>query len=282
MLLRKPAVSGQFYPSDSGELSKLIDHCYVHPLGPGKHPPAPTKGADVVAVVCPHAGYEYSGPVAAHSYYHVSSLRNPELIVVLAPNHYGIGSGVSTFREGEWETPLGRMRVDSGAAEKLAELAEIVSFDPGAHRLEHSLEVQLPFLQKIYGNAVPFLPVSLLFQDMDTARTISVALAKLVKGKRVVLVASSDLTHYESAASAREKDNALLGEVLKMDVEGFYSTLERLNVTACGYGAIATVMMAAESLGLRKPELLKYASSGDTSGDNVQVVGYGALRFVSS
>ena len=280
MQVRKPAVAGQFYPADPSELSSLIEECYVHRLGPGKPPPAPRGNADVVAVVCPHAGYVYSGPVAAHSYLHVSSLSDPELIVVVAPNHYGIGSGVSTFRSGDWETPLGRMHVDADAARRFVELAEIASFDPDAHRLEHSLEVQLPFLQKIYGDKVPLLPVSLVFQDMETARTLASAIAKVVRGRRAVLVASSDLTHYEPAAVAKEKDTALIKQVLKMDTEGFYSTLERLDVTSCGFGAIATIMEAARALGLEKAELLKYASSGDTTGDNVQVVGYGALRFV--
>ena len=280
MSIRKPAVAGQFYPSDPVELAELIDRCYVHPLGPGRSPPSEETKATHVAVVSPHAAYVYSGPVAAHSYLHVSSLRRPDIIIVVAPNHYGIGSGVSTFRSGQWETPLGRLRVDAAAAKELADTAEIVSFDPGAHRLEHSLEVQLPFLQRIYGDAVPILPVSLLFQDIETVKTISGAIAKMARGRRAVLVASSDLTHYEPAGEAKSKDLRLLDEVLRLDLDGFYSTLERLSVTSCGFGAIATIMEAARALGLTRPELLKYATSGDTSGDNLQVVGYGALRFV--
>jgi hypothetical protein len=240
----------------------------------------PRTRASFVAVVCPHAGYVYSGPVAAHSYLHVSSLPDPNLIVVVAPNHYGIGSGVSTFKEGLWQTPLGMMRVDSEAAKELAGLEGIVAFDPDAHRLEHSLEVQLPFLQRIYGDSVPFLPISLIFQDIDTAKALSAALEKLLRGRRAVLIASSDLTHYEPAEVARRKDMALLQHILHHDLEGFYSTLDRLSVTSCGFGAIATVMETSVSLGLSKPELLKYATSGDTTGDNLQVVGYGALRFV--
>ena len=282
MPVRKPAVAGQFYPSDPGELSSLIDRCYTHPLGPGRPPPAPPKDSNLAAVVSPHAGYEYSGPVAAHSYLEVSSIQSPDLIVVVAPNHYGIGSGVSTFREGEWQTPLGKMHVDSKASARLAELADLAAFDPDAHRLEHSLEVQLPFLQRIYGDSVPFLPISLIFQDADTVKQVAPAVADIVRGRRAVLVASSDLTHYEPAEQAKKKDMALVEQILKMDVEGFYSTLERLNVTACGFGAIATVMEAAGALGLKRAELLKYASSGDTTGDNLQVVGYGALRFVRS
>ena len=277
---RKPAVAGQFYPSEPEELSRLIEGCYTHRLGPGRRPPAQATDAGTVAVLSPHAGYVYSGPVAAHSYLHVSSMRAPDLIVVVAPNHYGVGSGVSIFKEGEWETPLGLMRVDQEAAETLLDACDLASVDPGAHTLEHSLEVQLPFLQMLYGGSVPFLPVSLLFQDIDTSEAVSEALVAVLRGRKAVLVASSDLTHYEPAASAKEKDAALLQQVLKMDVHGFYSTLERLNVTACGYGAIATVMQAARALGLGKAELLKYATSGETSGDNLQVVGYGALRFI--
>jgi hypothetical protein len=202
------------------------------------------------------------------------------LIVIVAPNHYGIGSGVATFKEGEWETPLGRMRVDESAALMLVQESGIVAFDPEAHRMEHSLEVQLPFLQQIYGDSVPFLPVSLLFQDIDTARTVASSLVKVVEGRKAVVVASSDLTHYEPATSAREKDSALISEMRRMDVDSFYSTLDRLQVTACGFGAIATVMEFSRTLGLRKGELLKYATSGDTTGDNNQVVGYAALRFV--
>jgi AmmeMemoRadiSam system protein B len=233
-----------------------------------------------VAVLAPHAGYEYSGPVAAHSYLHVSTLPDPDLLVVVAPNHYGVGSGVATYREGYWETPLGRMRVDSEASKALVE-AGVASFDHDAHRLEHSLEVQLPFLQRVYGDSVPLLPISLLFQDPETSEAVAGALVKILRGRRAVLVASSDLTHYEPADVARSKDIPLLENVTRMDANGFYSTLERLQVTACGYGAIATVMHTASSLGLRHGELLKYATSGDTTGDNLQVVGYAAARFIS-
>lgn len=201
-------------------------------------------------------------------------------MVVVAPNHYGVGSGVATFRDGEWETPLGRMKVDEDAALRLVRDSGIVAFDPEAHRIEHSLEVQLPFLQQIYGDSVPFLPISLLFQDIETARTVAESLVKVVEGRKAILVASSDLTHYEQAAAAREKDAALIDQVKRMDVGSFYSTLDRLQVTACGFGAIATVMEASRALGLKKGELLKYATSGDTTGDNNQVVGYASLRFV--
>jgi len=278
--VRKPAVAGSFYPSDRSELLGLIDECFLNALGPGKLPPAAPGSAKLVSCVVPHAGYIYSGPVAAHSYLHVSSLSDPELIVVVAPNHYGIGSGVSTYSEGAWQTPLGKMSVDEDGAKKLAKVAGVVDFDPEAHRMEHSLEVQLPFLQRLYGDKVPFIPISLAFQDPGTAVEVAKGVEAVLRGRRGVLVASSDFTHYEQAEQARKKDLALAKEIVSMDFDAFYSTLEELQVTACGFGAIATVMAASKALGFRKGELLKYANSGDTTGDNSQVVGYGAIRFV--
>lgn len=279
-MVRRPAVAGSFYPRDKDELQKLVKDSFLHPLGPGKLPPSPATGAKVVAVVAPHAGYVYSGPVAAYSYLHVSSLRKPDLIIIVAPNHYGVGSGVSAYSSGVWETPLGTMRVDQEAAEELANETGIVDFDPAAHRLEHSLEVQLPFLQTLYGDSVSFLPVSISFQDKETTQSLAAGVAKLARTRRTVLVASSDLTHYEPAEQARKKDMALLSEVLKMDTESFYSTLEKLEITACGFGAISAIMQASKLLGLKEGELLKYASSGDTTGDTAQVVGYAAVRFL--
>jgi AmmeMemoRadiSam system protein B len=280
MPVRKPAVAGSFYPADARELEALIRESSLHRLGPGKLPPADYSSKGIVACVAPHAGYIYSGPVAAHSYLHVSSLRKPQLIVIVAPNHYGVGSGVATFKGGVWETPLGGVSVDEAAAEEIVRRTGIVDYDADAHRMEHSLEVQLPFLQQIYGDSIRMLPISLAFQDAPTAKTVGVGIAELVKGREAVLVASSDLTHYEPSGEARSKDLRLIKEMEEMDVEGFYSALERYRVTACGYGAIAAVMHACALLGLKKGELLKYANSGDSTGDISSVVGYASLRFV--
>jgi len=279
MATRKPAVAGSFYPSDPTELRELIQESYLHRLGPGKAPPAGYSTEGTVLCVSPHAGYVYSGPVAAHSYLHVSSLAHPDIAIVVAPNHYGIGSGVSSYRSGEWETPLGRMKIDEKAASELANATGVVDFDPEAHRMEHSLEVQLPFLQEIYGVSLPLLPICIAFQDPETTKLLAEGVAKVAGSRRAVIVASSDLTHYEPADKAKAKDLALLKEVERMNVESFYSTLERLQVTACGYGAIATVMGAARLLGFSRGETLKYANSGDTTGDLLQVVGYGSVRF---
>lgn len=280
MLVRKAAVAGSFYPAEPAELRSLIKDSYLHPLGPRSLPPASYASDSVVACVCPHAGYVYSGPVAAHSYLHVSSLREPELVVIVGPNHYGVGSGVATFKGGVWETPLGAVRVDEEAADRIVSLTGIVDYDVAAHKMEHSLEVQLPFLQELYHDALRVLPISLGFQDPDTARAIGRGVADLARERRAVVVASSDLTHYEPAADARVKDLALVEKIEALDVRAFYGALERNHVSACGYGAIAAVMEAAKTLGFKRGELLKYASSGDTSGDMSAVVGYASLRFV--
>lgn len=280
MQIRRAAVAGSFYPSEPDELRELIRRSYLHPLGPGKLPPSEYESKGIVACVCPHAGYIYSGPVAAHSYLHISSLRRPDIAVIVAPNHYGVGSGVSTFKEGFWETPIGRLRVDEDAARDIVNLTGIVDYDETAHKIEHSLEVQLPFLIDIYGEELSLLPISIAFQDIDTAKVLGDGIAKLVKDKDAILIASSDLTHYEPASSAREKDLALIREVESLNLNSFYSTLHRLDVSACGYGAIATIIEACKTLGFKRGELLKYANSGDTTGDMSSVVGYASIRFV--
>jgi AmmeMemoRadiSam system protein B len=287
MTVRKPAVSGTFYPPGEAQLKEAIQSSYTHRLGPGRLPSH--AGAVVTsglkACVCPHAGYAYSGPVAAHSYLDVSGLAKPDLVVIVGPNHYGIGRGVAAFGEGEWETPLGKVRVDDVASKKIVKLTGIVDIDPEAHRREHSIEVQLPFLQHLYGGSFGFLPISLAFQDKATARDLGKGLAELLKDAaegemNAVLIASSDLTHYEPAIQAREKDMMLLKHVQTLDVNAFYTALERRNITACGFGAIASVMETCRLLGFEKGRLNAYATSGDVTGDNDAVVGYPSVTFL--
>ncbi len=287
MALRKPAVAGSFYPASEAQLREAIKGSYLHKLGPGR---LPSKGAagethGLKACVCPHAGYMYSGPIAAHSYLDVSQLDKPDLVVIVGPNHYGVGSGIATYGEGEWETPLGRVVVDAEASRKIVKLTGIVDIDPEAHRREHSIEVQLPFLQAMYGGSFSLLPISLAFQDKATARDLGKGLAGMLgdaaDGERsAVLIASSDLTHYEPAAQAKEKDTALLGHVQRLDLDAFYTTLERRNITACGYGAIGAVMEACRLLGLEKGRVNAYATSGDVTGENEAVVGYPSVTFL--
>jgi hypothetical protein len=278
-------VAGTFYPSAEAELTAAIEGSYLHRLGPGRLPQGNADTEGLKACVCPHAGYTYSGPIAAHSYLDIAQLGNPELVVIVGPNHYGLGSGVATYGEGEWETPLGRVKVDQGATKRIVELAGFVDIDPEAHRKEHSIEVQLPFLQNLYGRSFRLLPISLTFQHKAIARDLGKGLAELLKEAAeadvgAVLIASSDLTHYEPAPQAREKDTALLKHVQSLDLDAFYATLEKRDVTACGYGAIATVMETCRLLGFEKGRLNAYATSGDVTGDDQAVVGYPSVSFV--
>ncbi|MGI0152035.1 MAG: AmmeMemoRadiSam system protein B, partial [Thermoplasmata archaeon] len=176
-------MAGSFYPAGEAELKEAVDGSYLHRLGPGRLPPliAPGPAPNLRACVCPHAGYAYSGPTAAHSFLDISQLDAPELVVVVGPNHYGVGSGVATFGEGEWETPLGNVRVDRDASKRIVELADLVEVDPEAHRREHSIEVQLPFLQRIYGSSFSVLPISLAFQHKAIARDLGKGLASLLE-----------------------------------------------------------------------------------------------------
>jgi AmmeMemoRadiSam system protein B len=286
MTVRKPAVAGSFYPAGEADLKAAIDNSYLHRLGPGRLPSEGTaRDEEMKACVCPHAGYVYSGPIAAHSYLDISRLRTPKLVVIVGPNHYGLGSGVATYGEGEWETPLGKVPVDRDASKRIIELTGFVDIDPEAHRKEHSIEVQLPFLQRLYGGSFSFLPISLAFQEKAVARDLGKGLAELLKEAaevdvNAVLIASSDLTHYEPASRAEEKDTALLKHVQSLDLDAFYTTLERRNITACGYGAIGAVMEACKLLGFEKGRLNAYATSGDVTGANDAVVGYPSVSFV--
>lgn len=276
MRVRKPAVAGSFYPSSKESLLNTIENCFMHNYGPQKKPPSDEE-RKIIGIVCPHAGYMYSGPVAAHSFYAVSS-SDVDLVIMVGPNHFGIGSGVATMKDSSWETPLGSVEVDSDVAEQVSKRSGIVDFDDAAHSEDHCLEVQLPMLQYIYQK-FNILPIIMWMQDKETAEDVGRAIADIANERKTLLLASSDFTHYEPNEDAHRKDNELIGSILKLDINKYYSVLQRLNVTACGYGAIASVMIACKILGAEKGELLKYATSGDIAGNKNSVVGYGSIMF---
>jgi AmmeMemoRadiSam system protein B len=288
---RLPAVAGSFYPGDSDELFEVIHGCFTHPIGPGTFPSSaipPKKTDRVECLVVPHAGYVYSGPVAAHSYKVASdffrSRAGKKSVIIVGPNHYGIGSGVSVSPADYWLTPLGEVAVDQELSHALQKKCDLIDMDEIAHSREHSIEVQLPFLQAISGKERDwsFVPIALMLQDMKTAEQLGEAIYEIASDSSasLLLLASSDLTHYESQGDASRKDKLLLGKASKLDTTGFYSTLQRNAITSCGYGAIASVMEVARKLGRSKGELLKYATSGAVTGDNSSVVGYPSMRFV--
>lgn len=278
MRRRKSAVAGLFYPSSSDRLKEKIEECFLHELGPKKLPPK-EETVKVIGTVSPHAGYEYSGPVAAHGFYELSSLDQVEVFVILGPNHYGFGSGVAAPLSDEWETPLGTVPIDVYLARRLMVTSKFVDMDDAAHWREHSIEVQIPFLQHSIRGTFKVLPISMALQDVGTAIEVGDALYKILKDVNAVLIASSDFTHYEPHEEAKKKDMRAIEAILSMDVSELYRVIERYDISMCGYGPVAVVMTAAKQLGAREAKLLKYATSGDVTGDYSSVVGYGSIAF---
>jgi|TARA_B100001964_G_scaffold172147_1_gene189524 hypothetical protein len=279
MDVRRPAVQGQFYPDSTTDLISNIEECFLHSLGPGQFPPSSEK-EEILGAIVPHAGYIYSGPVAANAYYALSSSVIPETVIILGPNHWGAGSSVAVAHQDSWETPLGKLKVDNDAVKELIKCSMIADQDNSAHKQDHCLEVQLPFLQYIYGNGVKILPIIMTLQDRTTSVDLGNVITEVASSQKTQILASSDFTHYESHNSAIMKDAKLIDTILSLNISDYYRVLERLNVSACGYGAIAAVMVAVKNLGAKKGRLLKYATSGDVTGDKSAVVGYSSIIFV--
>ncbi|PIU59476.1 hypothetical protein COS86_04070 [Candidatus Bathyarchaeota archaeon CG07_land_8_20_14_0_80_47_9] len=233
----------------------------------------------MVGLICPHAGYMFSGPIAAHAYYELAIDGKPDVVVLLGPNHTGYGSALAVMNEGIWRTPLGDVEVDSAVANQIVQVSGIVDVDDSAHSMEHSIEVQLPFLQYLYDSKFKIVPICFLMQDLSSAREVGKAVGKVLAGKNAVVIASSDMTHYEPQERAERKDRMALEAVEAMDEAKFYSTVETQNITACGYGPIAALITASKSLGAKEAKLLCYKTSGDIVGDYSSVVGYAAVRF---
>jgi len=278
MEVREPAVSGTFYPDDEKELRSLIDDCFMHPIGPGKMPPTDSD-QKIYGVICPHAGFVYSGPVACHSFYSISSSAS-KLAIITGPNHYGIGQSIASMIDVSWKTPLGLVEVDSESTLELRDGLDILELDSFSHSKEHSIEVQVPMLQETFSHEMKILPVSLINQEQKTATKVGSAIAKIAQKKDALLIGSSDFTHYEENEFAHRQDLALIDPILKLDVDEFYKILYERHVTACGFGAIASTMIACKELGATEGKLLKYATSGDVSGDKSSVVGYASIIFV--
>jgi AmmeMemoRadiSam system protein B len=278
--IRRPTQAGAFYEGDAEALKSQIENCFLKEFGPKKRPKVNKNGPrKIVGLVCPHAGYMFSGSVAANAYFELASDGKPDTVVILGPNHTGYGSGLAVAAEGLWRTPLGDVEVDGETANEIVQKARIVDVDELAHRFEHSVEVQLPFLQYLYGSEFKFVPMCFQMQDLASAVEVGKALAEVLAGKNAVIIASSDMTHYEPQRNAVAKDMMALKAVEAMDEKRFYSIIEKQNVTACGYGPIAALIVAAKGLGVKEANLLCYKTSGDVTGDYSSVVGYASVCF---
>jgi len=276
-MIRQPVVAGQFYPGEKKELKNMINSCFEHEFGPGIDSVGSRE--KIFGVVCPHAGYVYSGPTACHSYKAISS-QSPELVIIIGPNHFGVGKDAATMIDAQWQTPLGRVEVDSESAKQVAEISNIIEIDEYSHSQDHSLEVQVPMLQEILSNEFQILPIILRSQEMKTAIDVGNAVYEISKEKNAIVIASSDFTHYEENSFAHQQDKALIKPILDMDIDKFYQVLYDRRVTSCGYGAMASTMIACKKMGATEGKLLSYATSGDVSGDTESVVGYGSIKFV--
>ncbi len=279
-MIRQPVVAGQFYAGTKQALLKQIEWCYTHAHGPGKVPRAQAGPRRLVGLVSPHAGYMYSGPVAAHGFALMAQDGIPSSVVVIGPNHTGAGSGVSIMTSGKWRTPLGEVEIDKQLAGSIKQASEIIDEDAVAHAGEHSLEVQLPFMQHLFGDKFKIAPICMMMQDEETSGEAGRAIAKAAAKKDVVIIASTDFTHYEPQQHAVAKDRKASERILAIDWRGLLRTVHDEGITMCGYGPVAAMLRAASDLGGKQAELLKYATSGDTAGPMSQVVGYGSIAVL--
>jgi MEMO1 family protein len=261
---RQPAVAGYFYPGTRTELEAQLED-----LIPEK------EKVTCSAIVVPHAGYIYSGGVAGAVY---ASVNLPDTFVILCPNHTGSGSDFDIYPEGEWVTPLGTANVDEELVNKLIERFPLARKDGRAHIREHSLEVQIPFLQYLKGK-IKFLPICIRQFRYDQLEELGHALSDLIRssGKEIMMISSTDMTHYEPQESANRKDRLAIEQMENLNPRGLYDTIHQHDISMCGYLPTTVTLIAAKDLGCQQGTLVKYATSGDTTNDYKSVVGYAGL-----
>lgn len=268
---RAPAVSGRFYPASAPELERMLRE-FFDPLRAIAHPAAAR------ALIVPHAGYLYSGVTAAHAF---ARIRFPPLVVILAPNHTGLAhapGGASLWEAGVFQTPLGGVTVDQPLAQAVLAACPLVSVDHLAHRDEHAVEVELPFL-KFLAPATRIVPLVLSWDDWEASRTLGEALARVVRAsvEPVLLLASSDLSHYEAANTAELKDAQALAAIQQLDGEELLRRCHREGITMCGRAPVAAVLAAVRALGATRADVVDYRHSGWVTGDESSVVGYAGV-----
>jgi len=276
---REPAVAGQFYEYSAVSLKKEIENCFLKKeFGPEQLPKVKKGERKIIGIIVPHAGFMYSGPVAANSYFQLAADGRPEDFIIIGPNHTGIGTAISIMDEGIWKTPLGKVKINSELARKILERGTIAKKDASAHVQEHSVEVQLPFLQYVYKK-FEFVPVCMLDQTYEACVDLGTSIAEAIS-KNAVIIASSDFTHFERNEIAHRQDKKALDAIEKMDAKKFLDIVNYENMSVCGYGPIATMLIAAKKLKAKSCEILRYATSGDVTGDESRVVGYAAAKVM--
>ncbi|MFC1864817.1 AmmeMemoRadiSam system protein B [Chloroflexota bacterium] len=265
MMIRNPVVAGQFYPDSPDQIRSMIE---------GMVDEKAVK-EEVIGLILPHAGYVYSGPVVGAV---ISRIKLKDTFVIIGPNHTGYGKPLSIMTDGVWKTPLGEVEIDSELGKQILATSNYLQEDHLAHQYEHSIEVQLPFLQ-YFKPDIKLVPIILAYNSGDIYKEVGQAIAKAIKElkKEVVIIASSDMTHYESQELAWEKDTQAMEAMLDLNEDELLKRVRELDISMCGYAPAVSLISAAKELGAEKAELVKYQTSGDTTGDYASVVGYAGI-----
>lgn len=264
-MIREPAVAGQFYPASSSELSAQV-RGFTEEGGDNER---------AIGVVSPHAGLMYSGSVAGAVF---SKIKFPGTFILLGPNHTGLGSPVSIMSSGQWQVPTGTLRIDENIAEKLKSHSGLFKENSIAHKMEHSLEVQLPFILR-FTSDVKIVPIAVMNDSLESCRSIGGVLADVIQNTEypVTIIASSDMSHFVSESIAKEKDKMAIERILALDPEGLYRTVKNEEISMCGVAPVTAMLYAAEKLGAKEARLEKYMTSGEISGEYDYVVGYAGM-----
>ena len=264
-MIRQPVVAGQFYPDSPSQLKEMIRGMVDEKA----------EKEEVIGLISPHAGYIYSGPVAGAT---ISRIKFKDTFIIIGPNHTGMGRPLSIMTEGVWKTPLGKVEIDSQLAKQILATSSYLEEDYGAHQHEHSIEVQLPFLQ-YFKRDFKLVPIVLSYFTGATYKEIGKELAKAIKdlNRQVVIIASSDMTHYEPQESAQWKDTQAIEAILDLDEDELLRRVDELRISMCGYAPAVSLISAAKELGAKRAELVRYQTSGDTTGDYSSVVGYAGV-----
>ena len=262
---RRPVVAGQFYPASPSQLRAMIEQLVDDNVA----------REDVIGLVSPHAGYAYSGPVAGAV---ISRIKFKDTFIIMGPNHTGMGKPLSIMTQGTWETPLGEVEIDSELGQKILATSSYLQEDSSAHQHEHSIEVQLPFLQ-YFKKDIKIVPIVLAYSTGDIYKEVGKDIAKAVKdlNRKVVIMASSDMTHYEPQESAQSKDTQAIEAILDLNEDELLKRVDELAISMCGYAPVVSLISAAKELGATGAELVKYQTSGDITGDYSSVVGYAGI-----
>jgi len=268
MKKRKAIVAGHFYPGSAGDLRQIIEDMVVS--GQKQH--------DAICIISPHAGYIYSGPVAGALF---SSVTIPDRVIVLGPDHQGAARNFALIREGSWETPLGETLIDTELAQYILGKTDLIADDFSAHAQEHSLEVQLPFIQYFNPKSTLVPIICPYFAALPELLKLGKQLADAISSfaEPVLLLASTDMSHQESRETARKKDFMAISKIEALDAYGLYKTVKENNISMCGFQAVTAALEASRILGADKVELVKYQDSGEATGDYSRVVGYAGIRI---